>query len=93
MTIQSHNQKHQKESTSLNNKQNKVNLEENKNEEKIENPKDEKKPKNSLPPKPWLKKGPKKRLPEENKEEETQDEISAPSKGYNLNLLKELDDP
>ena len=53
------------ESTSLNNNQNKVNIEENKNEEKIEKPQDEKKPKKALPPRPWLKEGPKKRLPEE----------------------------
>ena len=31
-------------------------------------------------------------MPERNEEEETQDEISTPSKGYNINLLKKLDD-
>merc|ERR1712142_1230571 len=62
-------------------------------EEKKENTAEEKKPKKALPPKPWLKKGPKKKAPEETPEEEKEDEIVVPSKGYNFDILDKLDDP
>jgi len=46
-----------------------------------------------LPPKPWLKKGPKKKAPEETPEAEKEEEIIVPSKGYNFDMLEKLDDP
>jgi len=62
-------------------------------EEKNENVKKEKKPKKALPPKPWLKKGPKTKVAEEIPEEEKEAEIIVPSKGYNFEALDKLDDP
>merc|ERR1712013_324692 len=62
-------------------------------EEKKGNTNTEKKPKKALPPKPWLKKGPKTKVAEETPEEEKEAEIIVPSKGYNFEVLDKLDDP
>merc|ERR1712106_1149040 len=66
---------------------------EEKTEDKKEKTKEDKKPKKALPPKPWLKKGPKKKAPEETPELEQEEEIIVPSKGYNFDMLDKLDDP
>jgi len=62
-------------------------------EKKNENVKKEKKPKKALPPKPWLKKGPKTKVAEEIPEEEKEAGMIVPSKGYNFEVLDNLDDP
>merc|ERR1712106_972959 len=66
---------------------------EEKKEEKREKTKEDKKPKKAQPPKPWLKKGPKKKAHEETPDAEKEEEIVVPSKGYNFDILGKLDDP
>merc|ERR1712106_1245728 len=67
--------------------ENKEEKTEEKTEDKKEKTKEDKKPKKALPPKPWLKKGPKKKAPEETPEAEKEEEIIVPSKGYNFDML------
>lgn len=62
-------------------------------EEKKGKDKEEKKPRKAQPPKPWLKKGLKKKVPDEINEAEKEEDIVVPSKGYNFDILDQLDDP
>ena len=62
--------------------------------EEIKEVKEEvKKPKKEMPTKPWLKKGKKKTEEPVKVEEEEDEEPKAPSKGYNLDFLDNLEDP
>ena len=62
--------------------------------EEIKEVKEEaKKPKKEMPPKPWLKKGKKKTEEPDTIGDKADEEPKAPSKGYNLDFLDNLEDP